>query len=132
MSKYTGAALSVDFNSSAWSSNYAKKAETNESLAVVPSTGAGDTDETYLATLRDTDVTLDLWDDSTATTVWSKVEPSTTAATLNLYPQGNSAGKPKLTGSAYVTNRTRGVEFNGVVPVGVTLKVSGGLTESTI
>lgn len=132
MAKYTGAALTAVFNLSAWAANYLKSAETNESAEVAESTGASDIDKTYEATVRDTDVTLELWDDATATTVWSKVEPAT-KSTLEIYPQGNSSGKPKLScANAIVTSRRRGVVYNSVVPVTVTLKCSGGLTETTV
>lgn len=132
MSKYTGSALVVTYNSSAWDANYVKSVNTSETAGVAETTGAGDSAATYLPTTENSTATLSLWDDTTEATVWGKVAEGTNS-TLVIYPRGNVVGRPKLTcTTAIVTGRTSGIVYNEAVPVEVEIFCSGGMTEGTV
>jgi|Deesub1362A_J573_1020465.scaffolds.fasta_scaffold00751_4 predicted secreted protein len=131
MAKYTGNALEVVFNSATITQNLLKAVEISQTIDTHESSGAGDTDKTYLAGKKSHTVRIDAWDDESATNLRSKFAVGT-EATLEVYPQGNSSGKPKLSMTAIVTDITLGVPHDGVVPVTVALRVNGAVTESTV
>ncbi|MBN2389891.1 MAG: hypothetical protein JXR84_04165 [Anaerolineae bacterium] len=74
--------------------------------------------------------TMTLVDDDGGT-VWAALAPGTTG-TMVVYPLGNTGGKPKITGSVVVTNRTRTVAYNDAVSFQVTFNVSGAWTPGTV
>lgn len=124
MAKYTGAAMTVSYNSSAWAANYVKSIDIQETQGTSESTGAGDTQDTQLADgVTEAEVMVEFWDDTTAATVWTKVAPRT-SSTLVLSPNGTKT----RTGTAIVTGRKRGIAYKETVPISVTFKVSGGLS----
>jgi hypothetical protein len=90
----------------------------------------GDVSRTYIAGLRTYTASIDcLWDETNTTgqgalTVGASV-------TLNLYPEGATAGDIYYTGSAIVTGRTITASFDGLVEMSITCQGSGGLTQST-
>ena len=131
MAKYTGDDLGVTYNTTTLTANLVRTVTLNESAEVHESTGASDDNKTYLGGNKDATVSIELWDDSTATTVWNVFAPGT-SSTLDVYPQGNTSGKPKRSMTAIVTGRSQGIDHNGVVPISVGLQVSGAITESTV
>lgn len=123
MTKYTGKLMTVSYNSSSWAANYVKSIDIQETHPTSDSTGAGDTQETQLSGgVTDAEVTVEFWDDTTPSTVWTKCAP-TTSSTLVLKPDGTKT----RTGTGIVTGRTRGIAYNETVPITVTFKISGGL-----
>ena len=49
-----------------------------------------------------------------------------------LYPGGNSAGKPEITGNGTVLSVQNAGEVNGIVTGAWTISVNGGLTRGTV
>ena len=90
----------------------------------------GDTARTYLAGLKTYTASIDcLWDETNATGQGALTVGAT--VTLNLYPEGATAGDIYYTGSAIVTGRTITASFDGLVEMSITCQGSGGLTQST-
>jgi hypothetical protein len=54
------------------------------------------------------------------------------SVTLEVYPEGATAGDTYYTGTAIVTGRTVTASFDGMVEMSVTVQGSGGLTETTV
>lgn len=131
MAKYTGNSMELTYAGTTITANLLRSVTINESGEVFESTGAGDTNKTYLTGKIDGTVQIEAWDDSTTSTIFDVFAPNT-SDTLDFYPQGNSSGKPKRSMTAIVTARNRGVEHNGVVPVSISLQISGAITDSTV
>jgi len=90
----------------------------------------GDVSRTYIAGLRTYTASIDcLWDETNTTGQGAMTVGAT--VTLNLYPEGATAGDIYYTGSAIVTGRTITASFDGLVEMSITCQGSGGLTQST-
>lgn len=123
MTKYTGSGLTVAYNSSAWSANFVRSATVTETADVVDSSGASDTDKTFLPTLKAATASLEMIDDSTNSVVVQKFEPGT-SSTLTVTKNGSTT----LAGTALVTSRTVTVPYDGLAMVTVELQFTGGMT----
>lgn len=111
-----GALVSVDFP------------ESRDELDV---TGATQDDKEFLPSERSASITVNAWDD-VAQTIHDANDPDDNAATVEFYPLGNTTGKPKKSASAFVTGRQRPVTHNQGVPITITYRVSGAVTDSTV
>jgi hypothetical protein len=129
MAKYTGNSLAIEYGS-AITANLVQSVTISESGDVHESTGVGDAAKTYLTGHTDSTVQIEMWDDATPATVRDKFDPGT-SDTLDIYPQGKTGGKPKISMTALVTARSSGIEHAGVTPLSVTMQVTGAITEST-
>ena len=90
----------------------------------------GDTARTYLAGLKTYTASIDcLWDETNTTGQGALTVGAT--VTLNLYPEGATAGDIYYTGSAIVTGRTITSSYDGLVEMSITCQGSGSLTQST-
>jgi len=90
----------------------------------------GDVSRTYIAGLRTYTASIDcLWDETNTTGQGALTVGAT--VTLNLYPEGATAGDIYYTGSAIVTGRTITASFDGLVEMSITCQGSGALTQST-
>ena len=100
--------------------------ETGETIDV---SSMGDTARTYLVGLKTYTASIDcLWDETNTTgqgalTVGASV-------TLNLYPEGATAGDIYYTGSAIVTGRTITSSHDGLVELSISCQGSGALTRT--
>lgn len=96
----------------------------------IDDTTMGDAARTYLAGLKTYTASIDcLWDETNTTgqgalTVGASV-------TLNLYPEGATAGDIYYTGTAIVTGRTITSTHDGLVEMSISCQGSGGLTQAT-
>ena len=94
-------------------------------------TTMGDTARTYKPSLTNYTGSIDvLWDEADssgqgALTIGAEV-------TLNLYPEGDTAGDTYYTGSAIVTGRTINATYDGLVEMSISVQGNGALTESTV
>lgn len=132
MAKYLGNDLAVSYGATTVTpANLIKSVEVNRSAETHESSGAGDADKTFLAGKKSATVKIDAWDDAAAATLRAIFVPATSAE-LDVYPQGNSSGKPKLAMTAIVTDLTLGIPNDGVCPVSISLLVSGAITETVI
>jgi hypothetical protein len=123
MAKYTGSALTVSYNSGAWNANFIRSVTVDETCDVVDSSGASDTDKTFLATLKGATATIEAIDDSDNGTILQKFEPST-SSTLTV----TKSGTETLTGTALVTSRSVTVPYDGLAMVTINLQFTGGMT----
>jgi len=90
----------------------------------------GDTARTYIAGLKTYTASIDcLWDETNTTGQGAMTVGAT--VTLNLYPEGATAGDIYYTGSAIVTGRTITASYDGLVEISITCQGSGALTQST-
>jgi len=90
----------------------------------------GDTARTYIAGLKTYTASIDcLWDETNTTGQGAMTVGAT--VTLNLYPEGATAGDIYYTGSAIVTGRTITASYDGLVEMSITCQGSGALTQST-
>lgn len=101
----------------------------DESCDTVETTQMGDAARTYSATLTSftgsADAYLDFADGGQDTlTVGSSL-------TLNVYPDGATAGNVELSGSIIVTGVSRSQSFDGMAEVSFSFQGSGALTEGT-
>ena len=52
--------------------------------------------------------------------------------TLNLYPEGDTAGDTYLSGAAIVTGRSVSSSFDGLVEMSISVQGNGALTQTTV
>jgi hypothetical protein len=96
----------------------------------IDTSSMGDTSRTYVAGLKTFTASVDcLWDETDTTGQGAMTVGST--VTLNLYPEGATAGDIYYTGSAIVTGRTITASYDGLVEMSITCQGSGALTQST-
>ena len=101
----------------------------DESCDTVETTQMGDAARTFSATLTSftgsADAYLDFADSGQDTlTVGSSL-------TLNVYPDGDTAGNVELAGSIIVTGVSKSQSFDGMAEVSFSFQGSGALTEGT-
>ena len=102
--------------------------ETSDTLET---SSMGDTARTYTPNLTSWSGSVDVyWDETDATgqgalTVGAEV-------TLNVYPEGDTAGDTYYAGSAIVTSVTKNASFDGLVEASISVQGTGALTSSTV
>lgn len=131
MAKYTGKSMEFKFGTFTIPSGSLTKVEIPRTRDELEATGAGQQDKEFFPMERSATVTIEGWDDA-AGTIRAALEYTTAEASMTFFPQGNTTGKPSITGSAFVTQFTSGVVHNQVVPFSVTLRVNGALTFGTV
>lgn len=101
-----------------------------ETADTLEDTSMGDSARTYKSSLTSFSGSLDVFWDETDTsgqgalTIGSEV-------TLNVYPEGDTAGDTYYTGSAIVTGVTS-ASFDGLVEASVSVQGTGALTSTTV
>lgn len=102
-----------------------------ESADTVETTKMTDTSRTHAVTLTSFSGSLDcFWDETDssgqgALTIGASV-------TLNLYPEGDTAGDTYYSGTALVTGVSRTASFDGMVEASISVQGTGALTASTV
>ena len=101
-----------------------------ESADTLEDTSMGDSARTYKPSLTSFSGSLDVfWDEGdtgqSALSIGSEV-------TLNVYPEGDTAGDIYYSGSAIVTGVSRTGSFDGLVEASISVQGNGALTESTV
>ena len=102
-----------------------------ESADTLEDTSMGDAARTYKPSLTSFSGSLDVfWDETDssgqgALTIGSEV-------TLNVYPEGDTAGDTYYTGSAIVTGVSRSASFDGLVEASISVQGNGALTSTTV
>lgn len=129
MAKYTGNDIAVTFGGTSISN--ITSVDIQESRGEYDGTAAGQSDAEYLAGKRNYTVTINFLDDS-AEAGFQAFDPTAAEATLVIYPQGNSTGKPSRTMTAFVTARNRPLNHDGLTNVTVQLRVNGAITDATV
>jgi len=102
-----------------------------ESADTLEDTSMGDTARTYKSSLTSFSGSIDVFWDETDTsgqgalTIGSEV-------TLNVYPEGDTAGDTYYTGSAIVTGVSRSASFDGLVEASISVQGTGALTQTEV
>ena len=101
-----------------------------ESADTLEDTSMGDSARTYKPSLTNFSGSLDVfWDETdtgqSALSIGSEV-------TLNVYPEGDTAGDTYYSGSAIVTGVSRTGSFDGLVEASISVQGNGALTASTV
>ena len=102
-----------------------------ETADTLEDTSMGDSARTYKPSLTSFSGSVDVFLDETDTagqgglTIGAEV-------TLNLYPEGDTAGDTYLSGSAIVTGRSVSSSFDGLVEMSISVQGNGALTQTTV
>jgi predicted secreted protein len=102
-----------------------------ETADTLEDTSMGDGARTYKPSLTSFSGSIDVFWDETDTagqgalTVGAEV-------TLNLYPEGDTAGDTYLSGAAIVTGRSVSSSFDGLVEMSISVQGNGALTQTTV
>jgi len=102
-----------------------------ETADTIEETTMGQSARLYRSSLTSWSGSLDIYWDETDTsgqgalTVGSEV-------TLNVYPEGDSAGDTYYTGTAIVTGVTKSAAFDGMVEGSISVQGDGALTGTTV
>ena len=102
-----------------------------ETADTIEDTSMGDSARTYKPSLTSFSGSIDVFWDETDTagqgglTIGAEV-------TLNLYPEGDTAGDTYLSGSAIVTGRSVSSSFDGLVEMSISVQGNGALTQTTV
>ena len=102
-----------------------------ETADTLEDTSMGDAARTYKPSLTSFSGSVDVfWDETDsagqgALTIGAEV-------TLNLYPEGDTAGDTYLSGAAIVTGRSVSSSFDGLVEMSISVQCNGALTQTTV
>lgn len=102
-----------------------------ETADTLEDTTMGDTARTYKSSLTTFTGSVDVFWDETDTSGQGALTIGA-SVTLNVYPEGDTAGDTYYSGSAIVTGITRSSSFDGLVEASITVQGSGALTASTV
>ena len=102
-----------------------------ESADTLEDTSMGDSARTYKPSLTSFSGSLDVFWDETDTSGQGALSIGS-EVTLNVYPEGDTAGDTYYTGSAIVTGVSRTGAFDGLVEASISVQGNGALTENTV
>jgi len=102
-----------------------------ESADTLEDTSMGDSARTYKPSLTSFSGSLDVFWDETDTSGQGALSIGS-EVTLNVYPEGDTAGDTYYSGSAIVTGVSRTASFDGLVEASISVQGNGALTESTV
>jgi len=102
-----------------------------ETADTLEDTTMGDSARTYKSSLTTFTGSVDVFWDETDTSGQGALTIGA-SVTLNVYPEGDTAGDTYYTGSAIVTGVTRSSSFDGLVEASITVQGSGALTATTV
>lgn len=102
-----------------------------ETADTLEDTSMGDTARTYKSSLTTFSGSVDVFWDETDTSGQGALTIGA-SVTLNVYPEGDTAGDTYYSGSAIVTGITRSSSFDGLVEASITVQGSGALTATTV
>lgn len=102
----------------------------NETGETIEDTSMGDAARTFKAGLKTYTASVEVFWDETDTSGQGALDVGS-EVTLNVYPEGDTAGDTYYTGSAIVTGKTVTGSFDGMVEASFELQGNGALTETT-
>lgn len=102
-----------------------------ETADTIEDTSMGDAARTYKPSLTSFSGSIDVFWDETDTTGQGALTIGA-EVTLNLYPEGDTAGDTYLGGSAIVTGRSVSSSFDGLVEMSISVQGNGALTQTTV
>ena len=125
MATHTGSEGTVHFGSNAIAE--IRSFTIDQTGDTVEDTTMGDTDRTYIKTLKTFSGSVDVFWDETDTNGQLSMEVHDTG-TINVYPEGNSSGDNYYTGSIIVTVFNITSSFDGMVEASISFQGTGALT----
>ena len=102
-----------------------------ESADTLEDTSMGDSARTYKPSLTSFSGSLDVFWDETDTSGQGALSIGS-EVTLNVYPEGDTAGDTYYSGSAIVTGVSRTGAFDGLVEASISVQGNGALTSTTV
>ena len=102
-----------------------------ESADTLEDTSMGDSARTYKPSLTNFSGSLEVFWDETDTSGQGALSIGS-EVTLNVYPEGDTAGDIYYSGSAIVTGVSRTGSFDGLVEASISVQGNGALTASTV
>ena len=102
-----------------------------ESAETLEDTSMGDSARTYKPSLTTFSGSVDVFWDETDTSGQGALSIGS-EVTLNVYPEGDTAGDTYYCGSAIVTGVTRNASFDGLIEASISVQGNGALTTSTV
>jgi len=102
-----------------------------ESADTLEDTSMGNSARSYKPSLTSFSGSLDVFWDETDTSGQGALSIGS-EVTLNVYPEGDTAGDTYYSGSAIVTGVSRTASFDGLVEASISVQGNGALTESTV
>ena len=102
-----------------------------ETADTLEDTSMGDSARTYKPSLTSFSGSVDVFWDETDTAGQGSLTIGA-EVTLNLYPEGDTAGDTYLSGSAIVTGRSVSSSFDGLVEMSISVQGNGALTQTTV
>jgi len=130
--KYDGKNMAFKFSAFTFPAGHLTSVDWGRSKDVNNVTGATQIDKEYIASERDSTITVNAWDDIAQTI---RVANLITLAenTVDYWPQGNTTGKPKRSAAlAIITGVSDPLVHNAPGPITITYQVSGAITETTV
>ena len=101
-----------------------------QTMDTIEDSSMGDTDRTYVASLKSFSGSMDVYFDE-ADTGQLDVQVGD-AGSISVLMEGDTAGDHSLSGSILVTGRTITASFDGMVEASITFQGTGALTEGTV
>jgi predicted secreted protein len=102
-----------------------------ESADILEDTSMGNSARSYKPSLTSFSGSVDVFWDETDTSGQGALSIGS-EVTLNVYPEGDTAGDTYYSGSAIVTGVSRTASFDGLVEASISVQGNGALTESTV
>lgn len=102
-----------------------------ETADTIEETTMGQSARLYRSSLTSWSGSLDIYWDETDTTGQGALAVGS-EVTLNVYPEGDSAGDTYYTGTAIVTGVTKSAAFDGMVEGSISVQGDGALTSTTV
>ena len=101
-----------------------------QTMDTIGDSSMGDTDRTYVASLKSFSGSMDVYFDETDTGQLD-VQVGDTGS-ISVLMEGDTSGDHSLSGSILVTGRTLTASFDGMVEASITFQGTGALTEGTV
>ena len=101
-----------------------------QTMDTIEDSSMGDTDRTYVASLKSFSGSMDVYFDETDTGQLD-VQVGDTGS-ISVLMEGDTSGDHSLSGSILVTGRTLTASFDGMVEASITFQGTGALTEGTV
>lgn len=126
MAEYTGSALFVKFGATVLNADYRSFKEEHSQDSVEASAGS-DTRRTYLPTLTDGKMSLDLLAQTGGSVLWTALTPGT-SGTLEWGPEGTATGKSRYYIVAFVSQRSREFAYDDITTISAEFTPNAGST----
>lgn len=123
--KLTGNVTMTDFTAKTMSATLSASAEQ------VESTTFGDSYRNYEQSFKNGTIEVNYKYDTTVFGQIAAIYNAGDTVDFELYPDGTDGGKPKITGSAFITSFGTPVEIGNLLQLNVTFQIDGAITFTT-